>query len=60
MNAGDALLFVDCLAHGSGTRVNPGFRRSILYRYGPRWRTYQPTEELMERLTPERRAFLNV
>ena len=60
MNAGDALLFVDCMAHGSGKRVNPGVRRSILYRYGPRWQTYQPNRDLMDRLTPERRAFMNV
>ena len=60
MNTGDALLFVDCLAHGSGMRVNPGVRRSILYRYGPRWKTYQPDQELIDRLTPERQAFMNV
>ncbi len=59
MNSGDALLFVDCMAHGSGKRVNPGVRRSILYRYGPRWKTYRPAEELMKRLTPERQEFMN-
>ena len=59
MDAGDALLFVDCLAHGSGKRKNPGFRRSILYRYGPKWQTYKPSEELVERLTPERQALIS-
>ncbi len=59
MNSGDALLFVDCMAHGSGKRVNPGVRRSILYRYGPRWKTYRPADELMKRLTPERQEFMN-
>ncbi len=60
MNAGDAVFFVDCLAHGSGKRVNPGVRRSVLYGYCSRWQTYRPDEELMERLTPERREFMNV
>lgn len=60
MDSGDALLFVDCLAHGSGKRLNPGVRRSILYRYGPRWQTYTPPSELMNRLTPERQALMNV
>lgn len=60
MTAGDVLLFVDCLAHGSGKRRNPGLRRSILYRYGPRWDTYRPPEDLLSRLTPERQALMNV
>lgn len=60
MDTGDALLFVDCLAHGSGLRTNPGERRSLLYRYGPRWKTFQPSEDLMTRLTPERQAMMNV
>ena len=59
MDPGDALLFVDCAAHGSGKRVNPGERRAVLYRYGPKWQTYRPSEELVGRLTPERRDFMN-
>jgi hypothetical protein len=59
MNSGDALVFVDCLAHGSGLRTNPGERRSLLYRYGPKWATYQPSDELLERLSPERRELIN-
>ncbi len=60
IDAGDALLFVDCLAHESGMRTNPGGRRSLLYRYGPRWYTYRPTHEPMGRLTPKRQALMNV
>jgi hypothetical protein len=59
MGPGDALLFVDCAAHGSGKRVNPGVRRAVLYRYGPKWQTYRPSEELFGRLTQERRDFMN-
>ena len=59
MDSGDALLFVDCAAHGSGKRVNPGVRRAVLYRYGPKWQTYRPSEELVGRLTQEQRDFMN-
>ena len=62
MKAGDALLFVDGAAHGSAKRVNPGIRRTIVYRYGPSWGNfrygYQPSPELLERLTPERRQIV--
>jgi hypothetical protein len=62
MQAGDAILFVDALAHGSAKRVNPGQRRIIVYRYGPSWGNfrhgYQPSPELLERLTPERRQIV--
>ena len=34
LNRGDALLFVDGLTHGGGSRTNPGERRVIIYRYG--------------------------
>ncbi len=58
MEAGDAILFVDCIAHGSAQRVNPGDRRIIVFRYGPSWGNfrhgYQVSEELAARLTPER------
>ena len=37
MKAGDALLFVDAMCHGSAKRTNPGERRIIVYRYGPSW-----------------------
>jgi ectoine hydroxylase-related dioxygenase (phytanoyl-CoA dioxygenase family) len=59
LEAGDALLFVDAISHGSARRVNPGDRRIIVYRYGPSWGNfrngYQPSPELLERLTPQRR-----
>src|SRR5690606_21141862 len=62
MKAGDALLFVDALAHGSARRTNAGERRIIVYRYGPSWGNfrhgYQPSPELLDRLTPERRQIV--
>jgi hypothetical protein len=62
LKAGDALLFVDALSHGSARRVNPGLRRIIVYRYGPSWGTfrfgYAPSPELLERLTPARRQIV--
>jgi ectoine hydroxylase-related dioxygenase (phytanoyl-CoA dioxygenase family) len=61
-NPGDAIVFVDCCAHGSARRTNEGERRSVLYRYGPHWGNnrngYQPSPELLERLTPERRKII--
>jgi hypothetical protein len=63
MKAGDALLFVDALSHGSARRVNPGDRRIVVYRYGPSWGNfrlgYQPSEALLARLTPERRKIVH-
>lgn len=62
LRAGDALLFCDGLAHGASSRTNPGERRVVIYRYGPRWGStrhgYRYSEELLSRLTPERRAIL--
>lgn len=62
LNAGDALLFVDALAHGSSSRTNEGERRVVIYRYGPSWgQTYKGfrySDELLEHLTPERRKIL--
>jgi ectoine hydroxylase-related dioxygenase (phytanoyl-CoA dioxygenase family) len=59
MKAGDVLLFVDCLAHGSAKRTNPGQRRILVYRYGPKWQDFHPSKAMHERLTPERQKFLN-
>jgi hypothetical protein len=60
--AGDVLLFVDAICHGSARRINPGQRRNLVYRYGPSWGNfrhgYQPSPELLARLTPERRAIV--
>ena len=62
MRAGDALLFVDCIAHGSAKRPVPGDRRVVIYRYGPHWGHsrygYQPSADLLDRLTPERRRII--
>lgn len=62
LKAGDALLFVDALGHGSAERVNEGERRIIIYRYGPHWGAsrwgYLPSDELLTRLTPERRKIV--
>ncbi len=59
LKKGDAALFVDTLAHGSGKRVNEGTRRVVVYRYGPSWGNfrhgYEASPELLARLTPERR-----
>ena len=62
LEKGDAVLFVDALAHGSTARTNPGERRAILYRYGPMWGRmrfgYEPSPQLLARLTPERRRII--
>jgi hypothetical protein len=62
LKAGDALMFVDALMHGATARTNPGERRVLIYRYGPSWgRTrhgFEYSEELLARLTPERRKVL--
>lgn len=53
--AGDAILFVDAIMHGSARRSNPGQRRIAVYRYGPSWgffrHAYRPSAALMSRLT---------
>ncbi|GAB4461967.1 MAG: hypothetical protein OHK0029_28070 [Armatimonadaceae bacterium] len=62
LEAGDALLFVDAICHGSAKRVNAGERRIVVYRYGPSWgnfrHPYQASEELLQRLTPEQRRIV--
>ena len=62
MAAGDALLFVDGISHGSARRSNTGTRRVVVYRYGPSWGNfrhgYQPSPELLQRLTPQRRRIV--
>jgi hypothetical protein len=37
LNAGDAVMFVDAIMHGSARRVNEGQRRIAVYRYGASW-----------------------
>jgi hypothetical protein len=62
LNKGDALLFVDGISHGASARTNPGERRVVIYRYGVSWGAtrygYRYSDELLARLTPERRAVL--
>ena len=62
LKAGDALLFVDCLAHGSGPKTTDELRRICVYRYGPKWGRnpygYEPSPDLLGRLTPERRKIV--
>ncbi|MCE9616581.1 MAG: phytanoyl-CoA dioxygenase family protein [Lentisphaerae bacterium] len=62
MKAGDALMFVDGMMHGGSSRTNPGERRIIIYRYGVSWGAtrygYRYSDELLARLTPERRRIL--
>ena len=62
MKKGDALLFVDGITHGGGSRTNEGERRCVIYRYGVCWGAtrygFEYSEELLDRLTPERRSIL--
>jgi len=62
LEAGDALLFVDAIMHGSAQRINQGQRRIAVYRYGPSWgffrHGYRPTQALLDRLTPDQRAIV--
>ena len=62
MKKGDALFFTDAISHGSAERMNKGYRRTVVYRYSPRFiRTrfhYVPSEKLLERLTPEQRKII--
>lgn len=55
LNAGDTILFVDAIMHGSAKRSNDGQRRIFVYRYGPSWgffrHAYRPSDELLERLS---------
>ncbi|WOO40022.1 phytanoyl-CoA dioxygenase family protein [Rubellicoccus peritrichatus] len=63
LNAGDAILFVDAISHGSAARVNDGERRICVYRYGPSWgyfrHGYRPSEALLDRLAPEKRKMVH-
>ena len=55
MKAGDGLVFVDSLCHGSAKRINKGERRIVVYRYGPSWgffrHPYRPSKQLLSRLS---------
>jgi hypothetical protein len=62
LKAGDVLLFTDAVTHGAAARTNPGDRRILIYRYSPHCMAtryqYLPSDELLARLTPERRAIV--
>lgn len=62
LDAGDALLFVDSLCHGSAKRTNKGERRIAVYRYGPSWgffrHPYRPSTQLLKRLTKFQRKIV--
>jgi Phytanoyl-CoA dioxygenase (PhyH) len=62
LTAGDALMFCDALSHGAASRTNPGERRVVIFRYGPSWGStrhgYRYSDELLTRLTPQRRRVL--
>ena len=62
LKAGDALFFTDSITHGSAERINPGYRRVIIYRYSPRYlRTrfnYNFSGELLGRLNEQARSIL--
>ena len=55
LKAGDGLVFVDSLCHGSAKRINKGERRIVVYRYGPSWgffrHPYRPSKQLLSRLS---------
>lgn len=62
LKAGDALMFVDAIMHGSARRTNPGERRMTVYRYGPSWgyfrHRFTPSPDLLARLTPLQRKIV--
>lgn len=62
LEPGDAILFVDAIMHGSAKRSNTGLRRIAVFRYGPSWgyfrHAYRPSDELLARLTPDRRQIV--
>ena len=63
LKAGDAVIFNDHLLHGAAARINAGQRRMVCFRYLPQHNStnrfgYQPSTELMGRLSPRRREIL--
>ncbi len=63
LKAGDALFFQDSILHGSAARTNPGYRKTLCFRYNPAETTgfrhaHTPSAALMERLTPRQRECL--
>jgi ectoine hydroxylase-related dioxygenase (phytanoyl-CoA dioxygenase family) len=62
LKAGDAIFFVDCLAHGAEERKNPGTRDVSILRYGPKWSLPEkgrfPSKAFLEQTTDARRQLL--
>ena len=62
LKAGDVLFFTDSITHGSAERTNPGYRRTMIYRYSPRYLrarfNYTFSEELLGRLNELARTIL--
>ncbi len=62
LKAGDVVMFTDAITHGSAERTNPGYRRSIVYRYSPKYVRerfdYPHSDTLLEQLTPEQRKII--
>ena len=62
LKAGDGLIFVDSLCHGSAKRVNKGERRVVVYRYGPSWgffrHPYRPSKKLLKNLNTFQRQIV--
>ena len=62
LKAGDVVMFTDAITHGSAERTNPGYRRSIVYRYSPKYVRerfdYPHSGELLARLTPDQRKII--
>lgn len=62
LKAGDVVMFTDKITHGSAERTNDGYRRSIVYRYSPRYVRerfdYPHSEALLARLTPDQRKII--
>ena len=58
MRAGDCLLFVDCLTHGSTKRQISGARRAVIFRYAPRWTAPPAPQPWMAQLTDDQKALL--
>ena len=62
LKAGDGLIFVDSLCHGSAKRINKGERRIVVYRYGPSWgffrHPYRPSKNLLKNLNTFQRQIV--
>ena len=62
LKAGDVVMFTDAITHGSAERTNSGYRRSIVYRYSPKYVRerfdYPHSDVLLDSLTPDQRRII--